>query len=108
MTTSLPDNDITGIDDDRIYAVMSYLFLLVIVPLLLRRNDPFVYFHAKQGIVLSIGFVIAVIATVWSSALGSILFLLFLTIDVIALVQALLGRRWKIPVIGDIAQRFTL
>jgi len=37
-----------------------------------------------------------------------LLFLVLLTVDVIALVQALLGRRWKIPVIGQIAEQFKI
>lgn len=108
MPQELTGKDITGIDDDRIFAVMAYLFILVFVPLTIRRNDPFVLFHVKQGLVILVGFVLAVIATYWSNAFGSLLFLLLLIANVLGLVQALSGRRWKIPLIGDIAHRFTL
>ncbi len=98
--------DLTGLEDERLYAMLAYLTVLVFVPLLTRRDDPYVYFHVKQGLVLLIGMVIALIAAAWVPQLGSLLFVLLLAVDVIGLVQALLGRRWKIPLIGTIAQKF--
>ncbi|MEX2054675.1 MAG: hypothetical protein WD972_00695 [Candidatus Andersenbacteria bacterium] len=101
-------NELTGIDDDKLFAVLSYLLILVVVPLFVKRNDPFIQFHAKQGLVILIGFILSLIAAQWLPSVGSLLFIVLLIVDMIALVQALLGRRWKIPLIGELAQKFNI
>ena len=108
----LPDPDkpdgVTGVSENMLFAALSYVGVLVLVPLLMRKDDPFVRFHAKQGLVVLGGFVVALLAARWIPIVGSVLFLLLLIVDVIALVQALLGRWWKIPIIGMIAERFRI
>ena len=107
----MPENDgfdLTGLDEKRLFASLSYLFILVLVPLFFTQKDPFVQFHARQGLMLFLGLIIAGIAAYWLPALGNILFVLLLIVDVIALLQALLGRWWKIPLIGDLAQKFRI
>lgn len=105
------DNDLretTGLDERMLYAVLCYVPLLVIIPLLVRRNDPFLNFHIRQGLVIVAGFVIALIAAWWLSAVGSGLFLILVIGDVVALVMALQGRKWKIPLLGYLAGLFRL
>ncbi len=106
----MPENleDVTGLDDSRLYAAMAYLLVLVFVPWLVRRNDPFVSWHVRQGIVVLAGVILALIIAAWWSTVGSLLFLVLLIGDVIALVQALQGKRWKIPGIGQLANRIRL
>lgn len=102
------NDDLTGLDESVMYAVMAYLLVLVVVPLVMKKNDPFVNFHAKQGLLLFIGIVLALVAASWLPRFGNLLFLVLLLLDIIGLVQALLGRRWKIPLIGDLAQKVRL
>ena len=99
---------LTGLDEQRLYAAFSYVFVLVLVPLLTRRGDDFVQWHAKQGLVLMIGFIIAGVAAAWINVLGTLLFLLLLVADIVGLVMALQGRKWKIPGIGVLAQKFNI
>jgi fumarate reductase subunit D len=108
MPDTTPPNpqDLLGIDDNKVFAAMSYLGVLVFVPLIMKKNDPFVYFHVKQGLVLLASFVLAGIAGIWISTVGTLLFLLLLLANVIALIQALQGRRWQIPLIGTLASKF--
>ncbi len=48
-----------GASNNTVLAILAYLSILVIVPLVANKdNDPFVKFHAKQGLVLLIGWVI--------------------------------------------------
>lgn len=103
-----PTNQITDLEDSRLLAALSYLGVLVLVPLLVNRDDPFVAWHAKQGLVILIGEIIALIAASWSGLFGSLLFVLFLLASVVGLLQALLGRRWQAPLIGKLAQKFHL
>lgn len=41
--------------EGKIYALLSYLTILCIIPLVLKRDNPFVLMHGKQGLVLFIG-----------------------------------------------------
>lgn len=109
---ALPDpqkpDSTTGVSENMLFAALSYVGVLVLIPLLLRRDDPYVSFHAKQGLVILIGFVIALLAARWAPVVGNVLFLILLLVDVVALVQALLGRWWKIPLLGLVADMFRI
>lgn len=105
-----PENlqNMTGLDEKRLYAAMSYMAFLVFVPLLTRRKDPFINFHAKQGLGILVGYVLAAIAANWISAIGSLIFITLLVFDIIALVFTLQGRSWRIPGIGHLAEKVRL
>lgn len=107
----LPQNelaDVTGVDERCLYAAMSYLLLLVLIPIFNSKRDSFINFHIRQGIVVSVGLVVAIILANWLSWLGSILFLLLFITDIVALVLALQGRQWKIPLVGWLAGKFSV
>lgn len=99
---------VVDINDEKLMAGLSYLGVLVLIPLLIRKNNPFVYFHAKQGLVIFIGEVIALIAGQWLVVVGSLLFILLLIASVVGLIQALQGRRFSIPGIGQLAEKFSI
>ena len=101
-------NDITGLDESRLYAALSYLFILVLVPLFMKRDDAFVMYHAKQGLVVMVGYVLAMIAVNWVSIIGNLLWLVLMIVSVVGVIQAAQGKRWRIPVISDIADKFSL
>lgn len=105
MTKQDPNN-VIDVDEQKIMAALSYVGFLVLVPLFVSRDDKYVNWHAKQGLVLLIGLILAVVAAQWIAMAGNVMFLVLLLVDVAALVQALLGRWWKIPIIGDIADKF--
>lgn len=96
-----------GIQEREVWASMAYLWILVLVPLFMS-TDPFVRFHVRQGLVLLIGTVIALILNRLIPAVGNMLFLLILLIDIIGLVQALQGRWWKIPIVSQLAEKIRL
>lgn len=85
---------------NRVVAVLSYLWIFFVVPLVLRPNDEFVQFHAKQGIVVALAwFVLWVIGII--PLLGWLIFfiggMLLLVVNVLAIVKAWQGERWQIP-----------
>ena len=92
------------VTSENIYAVLSYLWVLCLVPALLKRDDEFVKFHAKQGLML---FIIEValgiigIVPVLGVFLAKIGFLVCAVISIIGIVQVVQAKKWKIPVIGD-------
>jgi fumarate reductase subunit D len=109
--TKLNSDDLeslTGVDETRLFAAMAYLFILVIAPLSRYKNDAFVNFHIRQGILLSTGLVLSIMTAAWWNTLGSFLFVVFLMMDVVAMVMALQGRRWKVPVVGNLAEKISI
>jgi uncharacterized membrane protein len=99
------------IQDNKVIAALSYLGLLVLVPLLAKKDSLFCQFHAKQGLVLLIAWVIigavAVIPILgWIIGIvGSIfLFVCF----IMGLVNALSGQAGELPLIGQYASYFNL
>ena len=106
-------NDATMLQRDtsmssRLLAVMSYLGVLSLVPLVMNRDDSYVQFHARQGVILWMWEVLA-IYTLLIPAVGNFFFrfssLACLVLSVIGVLSVLLGRAWKFPVIGDWAAR---
>lgn len=109
--SAVPPDDLhnlTGLDERRLFASLSYLAFLVFIPLIVKHDDPFISFHAKQGLVVFIGLVIAVFIAAWLNALGSLLFAALLFVDVIALIKTLQGKRWRIPLLGKLSEKFSI
>ena len=89
-------------------AVLCYLGILVLVPLLTEaKNDPFVKFHIKQGLVLLILDVIASIVA-WIPFIGWILWLLIFILWIIGIVNAAGGKQTPLPVIGQYADKIKI
>lgn len=90
-------------------AVLCYLGILVIVPLVTEaKNDSFVKFHIKQGLVLLIAWVVAGVAGMvpvlgWIAApfLALFLFILF----VIGIINAVSGKEKALPLIGHFGDK---
>lgn len=118
MTNQIPNSQIPqdqndpgkliDVDERRVMAALSYVGILVLVPLIYRKNDAFAVLHAKQGLVILGGYIVAIMAVNWIEVVGSLLFLGLALINITALVQTLLGRSWKIPVIYQIANSFRI
>jgi len=90
-------------------AVLSYLGILFLVPLVARKDNTFAQFHAKQGLVLFI----AEVATMFISWIpflgwfvGTIAWLAWVTLSIIGIVNVLGGKRVPLPIIGKFAQKF--
>lgn len=103
------DNNITGMKPYVLQAALSYMGILVLLPIVSGAiANPFVKFHAKQGIVLLGGEVLAILVAYWVSYLGGILFLCMLLLSVAGLYSSLKEEKWYIPVVGILANLFTL
>ena len=58
-----PLSDAADIEQNKVYAVLAYIGLLFLVPLLAAPNSKFARYHANQGIVLFIATVAAIAAS---------------------------------------------
>ncbi|MCB9770949.1 MAG: hypothetical protein H6754_00135 [Candidatus Omnitrophica bacterium] len=95
--------------EGKVIAILAYLSILCIIPLLIKKNNIFVLAHSKQGLVLFVGevavFILHIIFGVWFLKLG--MFIL-LTLSFVGLLAVLRGQYIKMPVVSLIAEKITL
>ena len=95
-------------DVNKILGILSYVWILCLVPLVLKRKDEFIHHHAKQGLVLFIfEIVLMVVAVVpllgWLLAFVGWIFAVILAL--MGIVNVLAGKKWEMPVLGKYADR---
>lgn len=104
--------------DRTLMVVLSYLWILTIIPLLTKKEDREVQWHAKNGLVLMgveilvwiafwiVGF--AMRRTVLGCGLATIQCVIglgFLVLRVLCIVKGVGGERFRIPVVTDFAEK---
>jgi len=89
-------------------AVVAYI--LFFVPLLTEaKNDPFVKYHVKQGLVLFIGYIIEMFVgsiPFLGWLLSPLLGIFLLVLLIIGIMNAVGGKEKSLPVIGKFAENF--
>lgn len=120
-------NDIENTDDhsadynpadisaNRGVAVLAYIGILVIVPLIIGKDSPFARFHSNQGLVLLIleiicgiigGVITGVFSVIHLGFIGSIITLIInvclFALIIIGIVYAAQGKAKELPLIGKI------
>ena len=92
------------VEENKIFAVLAYLGILVVIPLLAKKDSKFAMFHAKQGLVLLIAWVIAwLLSFVF---IGFILDIVLIVFSIWGIVNAATGKWAKLPLVGDLAEKF--
>lgn len=95
------------IDEGKLWAFISYFWILFIIPLLVAKENKFAVYHAKQGLVLFICSIIVMV--IWYipfigwiiGVLGSIALLI---LWIIGILNSLSGKYEPLPVIGKYAE----
>lgn len=107
MPKKSPKNE-TIVLEGKVFAILSYLPFLCIIPLLLKKDNDFVLSHGKQGLVIFVGeigiFILSIVFP-WIFKLGMFILLVFSFIGIVAV---LTGRYIDLPVISGIAKKITL
>ena len=91
------------IEKNKLYAVLCYLGILILVPLLMEdvKKSPFVKFHLNQGLVMLIaGIIVGFIS--WIPVIGWLVGIAWLVIWIMAVVWAATGQMKRLPLIGNI------
>ena len=96
---------------------LSYFGIFALIPLLTKKEDREIQWHAKNGLAICVAWIIVailwnvisyvlpgVVAVVWSG-LGCFVGLAFLVLDIVAMVKAFGGQRFRVPVISDFADK---
>ncbi len=96
--------DSRDIEANKVMAILAYIWILFLVPLLAAKDSRFARFHAYQGVSLFIAW-IAVNALQWIlpynlSGIAWLLSLGLLALAVIGIMNAYNGKAKPLPVIG--------
>ena len=94
------DQDIA---DNKVLAAFSYIWILFLIPLLLKKDSKFCQFHAKQGLIL---FLLSFIT--WFPVLGWLIGLAIIVVSVMGVVKTLAGEEWQAPFIYDLSKKINL
>jgi uncharacterized membrane protein len=90
--------------------VLAYLGPLVIIPYLMAKNNPFVKFHIKQGLVLlCFQIIIWIIGSMllWHMwALINLLNLALFVLAIIGIVNVVQKKEAMLPVVGSLSRHF--
>jgi uncharacterized membrane protein len=86
---------------------LSYIGLLFLVPMLAKRESKFAQFHAKQGLVLTIGWFVGSFLYMFMG-LGVLVHLFILILSIIGLVNVSKGEMKNLPIVGGIAEKFNI
>ncbi len=90
-------------NDSHLMAAVSYVWLLAIVMLFVKKDDKFVQFHAKQAVVLLIISVLGIIPVLgWLIA-----FVCFIGM-VVGFINAWQGKEYKMPIIYGWSQKINI
>ncbi|MEK7123853.1 MAG: DUF4870 domain-containing protein [Patescibacteria group bacterium] len=100
------------IQENKIWALLSYLGILFLIPLLLKKESKFAQFHARQGLVYFVaclvwGFISGIPFVGWFivAPFGG---LLLLILWFAAVMKVLNGEYWEIPVLGKWAKEMKI
>lgn len=90
-------------NESYLMAALSYFPPVSVIMLLLKKNDSFVIFHAKQGVIVMIGMV-AYVVPFFGWFVGFVVFLA----GVAGFIKALQGERYKLPVIYQLSEKLPI
>jgi len=88
-------------------AALTYVagWITGLIFLLVEKKDEFIRFHAAQSLIVFGGVMIITLIPALGQALALVLWPLSLVLWVILIVKAYQGEKFKLPVIGDLAEK---
>ncbi len=98
-------------EEVNIMAALSYLGILVIIPILTNKEDEFVKFHIKQGLVLLITAVVAMfvgVVPILGWIIAPLVSLACLVLAIIGIINVLGGKKKQLPLIGQYAEKIKI
>lgn len=97
-------------DEGRMAAVLSYIPILCFIPLLTMKENREARFHARQGVLLFLLELIAVLFLIdgISDFVFKAILLVAIALSLVGIYFALQGKNYKLPIIGDLADKAKL
>lgn len=108
--TAAPNDKGFATDEGRLAAVMAYIPFLCFVPLLNMRHNQEAVFHARQGVML---FLIELVAFLFlfdriSAFVFTAILIVAVALSIAGIFFALQGRSYRLPIVGDLADKSKL
>jgi len=114
-TPPAPTADAAESTNRGLMIILSYLWILALIPLLVEKDDKEIQWHAKNGLVLTIAEVILqlLVNAIAVTGIGCVfaifiplIFLGFTVIRVIAIFKGLNGERFIVPGLSQYVDKF--
>lgn len=131
-----PDDDAADVQNNKAMGILSYIGILVLIPLFAAKNSKFAQYHARQGVTLAVlEIAYSIVNIIITAILGAIFPLrytliggvthgavygiitgilglcsiFFLVLAIIGIINAAQGQKKELPIIGkiDIVGMFT-
>ncbi|MBN3040996.1 MAG: hypothetical protein JW867_07695 [Candidatus Omnitrophica bacterium] len=102
--------DLNEVKQGAPFAALSYIFCLWILAFILKKDNKFASFHARQGIVIFVGN-ISCFALSFVPLLGFLAGMVQVTlmfVSIYGIYLSLTGKMTPIPIVGDIAQKLVV
>jgi uncharacterized membrane protein len=95
------------IQEGKAAAILGYIPFMCFVPLVKMKDNPFAVKHGKQGLIL---FFLEIIAAVFllpkiSQLFWGMVIILCLVSGLAGILNAVQGKEWKIPFIGELGDK---
>jgi len=108
MSNEMNNNLHDYVSEGKGVAWLSYFGILVLIPILLKKDNPFVKFHVRQGIALLIAWIcLAFICFIpfigW--IIGTIGWIFLLVLTIWGIISALQGKETSLPLINALAEK---
>ena len=107
MDKGAGDND-PSIREGKIFAVLGYLSILCIIPLIIKKDNPFVLVHSKQGLVIFIGQVALFILSVIFPGIVRLGIFVLSVLSFVGIIAVLQGKYVQMPLVSRIAAKISL
>lgn len=109
------ENEAKAIPDSEIkegapFAALSYVFGLWILVFIFKKENRFAYFHARQAVVIFFAQAVCLVFQfiAFIGIIFSLAFFLLMLVSLYGMYLALRGQDKKIPLIGQVADKFIL
>lgn len=97
-------------DNKKLYAFLASFFTIIgfIVALILWRNDKYIMYYAKHGLVLFLAQVVIAVLSPFLFFLSGILWVLWIILWIVTWINSFSGHRKKTFLISDLAEKIVL
>jgi len=112
-------------NENKLWGFLSYISILCLIPLFTKKDNDFVYFHAKQGLVLFIVEIIWYIinriisSILWGSAftigflsiwsiIATLVNLGLLVLSIIGIANVIGDKKKELPLIGKFSEKIKI
>jgi len=115
-----PAGGTSGSSDRTLMVVLAYIWILGLIPLLVKKDDREVRWHAKNGLVLFgaeivVWIVLGAVGFAMRNMMGMscglgivecVIWLAFLALRILCIVKGVGGQRFRIPFVTDLAEKW--